>query len=73
MGYAEYLSHKTASVKLDQKTIKQWERGEITTEQAFDQYVSNNMIRKPPLYHELLFEHWLNSLGYRRSMYGKKA
>ena len=71
MAYADYLSHTWESRISDQKAFREWENGLITTEEAFDQYISNNMIRKPPLYHELLFEHWLNSLGYRRSIYGK--
>lgn len=72
MGYADYLSPTLASRKLDQKTFKEWEEGKITIDQAFNEYVSNNRIKQPPLYHKGLFEFWLNGLGYRRTKHGSE-
>lgn len=71
MGYADYLSSSSLSRTLDQKTFREWEEGQISTEECFKRYLSNNAIRKGgPFYHQQLFEHWLNSLGYRRYING---
>ena len=71
MAYADYLSHTWESRILDQKAFREWENGLITTEECYKRYLLNNGIKKAyPLYHEQLFSHWLNSLGYRRSIYG---
>lgn len=72
MGYADYLSSTSTSITMDQKTFKAWERGEISTMEAYERYLFNNSVQKPPLYHKALFEYWLNSLGYRRSLYAKE-
>ena len=71
MGYAEFLSSTLASRILDQKTFREWEEGLISTEECYKRYLYNNNIkRNGPYYHEQLFEHWLNSLGYRRCVHG---
>lgn len=69
MGYSDHLKHGGKAASMDNTTFLSWERGDITTYECFEQYCNNNDIDQAPLYQKDLFEHWLNSLGYRRSAY----
>ena len=63
------------SIKKDKNTFERWERGEITINECYSEFMSNNGYRKskhtndyntPWHVDKTLFKKWLHSLGYVR-------
>ena len=68
MNYKMYelLHTSKRSRDKDIATFKKWEGRVINTDEAIRQFKDNNFIDDRVKIDNVIFEYWLNSLGYRR-------